>query len=170
MKLEIVEKKNYTEVWMWRSTFKTMYKAKDSIWLNKGDRIHIPTGSFRYKKYIAYNEEQLIRKSSIKTIYGSNKPINGLLSEMDNQKEYYALDTLFDMEHELGLYPCNASDYEWGRDECYGLRFSVKNLIGFTEISDGSICPICDERYIYGHGDYFPDREYLEERMVDKNL
>ena len=170
MNLEIVEKKNYTEVWLWRSTFKTMYKAKDSVWLDRGDRIHIPTGTFRYKKYIAYNEEQLIRKSNIKTIYGSNKTINGLLSEMDNQKEYYALDTLFDMEHELGLYPCNASDYEWGRDECYGLRFSVKNLIGFTEISDGSICPICDERYIYGHGSYFADEEYLEQRMVDKNL
>lgn len=167
MKLEIVEKKNYTEVWMWRSTFKTMYKAKDSIWLDKGDRIHIPTGTFTYKKYIAYNEEQLIRKSNIKTIYGSNKKINGLLSEDPNR---YALDTLFDIEHELGLYPCNSSDYEWGRNECYGLRFSVKNLIGFTEISDGSICPICDERYIWGFDHYFYDKEYLEERMVDKNL
>ena len=163
MNLEIVEKKNYTEVWMWRSTFKTMYKAKDSIWLDKGDRIHIPTGTLGYKKYIAYTEKQLIRKSGRTKIIESGKTINSLLSE---DTDRFALDTLWDIEMDLGIFDCNDNTYVG--QNCPRLWFSRKNMVWFTEVSDGRICPVCDQRAL--DSSFFPDKEYLEERMVDKNL
>jgi len=133
-RIGIYEMKDNVQVWIHRSDFVTKYYKEHG-------RVHMPTGYLTERKYIAYTEEQLIRKSGRTKIIESGKTINGLLSE---DIDRFALDTLWDIEIDLGIFDCNDNTY--AEQDCPRLWFSRKNMVWFTEVSDGRICPVCDQR------------------------
>ena len=157
-RIGIYEMKDNVQVWIHRSDFVTKYYKEHG-------RVHMPTGYLTERKYIAYTEEQLIRKSKrTKTL--SNKPMpKSLIEFWNNNDDMSALDTLWDIEIDLGIFDCNDSTYS--ENDCPLLWFQMKNMIWFTEESDGRICPVCDQRTL--NSSFFPDIDYLAARMVDKN-